>query len=76
MCEKDSGICSNENMEDGNNLTSKESKIKTEVERCNMKIHYVKRSTERRSTGPDNLENENSMHRSQIEQSGQPDICA
>ena len=40
--------------------------IKTEVERCFSKRHEGERSTERRSTRPENMENENSMRRLQI----------
>ena len=59
--EKDRGRCSNENMEDGSEWTRKDRKTKTDLERCYMKGYEVERSTERRSTRPENVENENLM---------------
>ena len=59
--------CSNEYMEDGNWWTPKVRKTESEVERCYTKRHEGElRSTERRSTRPENVEIENSMRRPQI----------
>ena len=58
--EKDRARCSDENMEGGYYWTLKDRKTKTEPQRC-TKRHEGDKSTERRSTRPENTEKENSM---------------
>ena len=57
--EKDRGICNKKNMGNGSERTPKDRKTKTEVGICYTKRHEGESSTERRSTRPENLENEN-----------------
>ena len=60
--QKDRGRCSNHNVEDGSCWTQKDWKTETEVERCcTEKGRGTKKErTERRTTRPNNLENEDS----------------
>ena len=62
--EIDRGRCSSEKMEVSGQTEDRITK--TEVERRYTKIHKVDKSTERRSTRTENVDNENSMHRPQM----------
>ena len=53
-------------MEDGSEWTTIDIKTKIELEWCYRNIHEGERSKDRRNTRPENMENENSMSRSQI----------
>ena len=48
-------------MDDGSEWTPKDRKTETEVERCYTKGNEGERSIQKRSTRPENVENENAL---------------